>query len=501
MDAPTIEAADDSPTMMKKFFRGAGIIAVTNAALQLKGLVLIPLISKKFGAIGYGAWALVAVLVAMLAPLVGLGIENGFYRYMSATPREKQVQALWGNIVFKTITCGLCALLLWILSAPIAKTWFGGLENASLVALCGLVIYSTLLINDAKSFFRISQHAGWLSAFTMVQGFGNLGAVILAYLLGGGIFEIVAATAVLDLILSLFILVYLGFKYGLGQFDFVLIKKFISYGAVLIPAAYATWALNLSDRLFLAHYRTLQDIGVYSVAYSIGYLGINLFFNPLWMMYPPVATKAWEEGNSAQIQHLFVNSIKVALGFLIPCIVGIGVLGKPIIFHLSKAEFLPGAKLMPLIALGYLFLMFGSYWTINLGLGMKQKISSISSVIAALLNIGLNWLMIPPWGITGAAVATCLSFFVLFGIDFWFGRKILILPLPMGFITKALISSGIMAIIGVMGVSWALEDKLNLIVMILLCSIVYFFLLFCFKAFDYRELKHLKEMRMWLKGV
>ena len=62
-----------------------------------------------------------------------------------------------------------------------------------------------------------------------------------------------------------------------------------------MPAAYAMWALNVSDRVFLIRYRTLQEIGVYSLAYSLGYLSINLFFNPIWMMYPPAATKFWEE--------------------------------------------------------------------------------------------------------------------------------------------------------------------------------------------------------------
>jgi len=501
MNNSEVKPVNNYPSTIGKFFLGAGLIGVTNAALQLKGLILIPIISKNFGAIGYGAWTQVAVLVSLLTPLVGMGIENGYYRYMSSASRTEQVQALWNSIVVKTVTCGLVALLLWALSGSIAQFWFGGLENAPLVAICGFVIYSALFANDAKSFFRISQQVGWFSTFTLIQGFGNTGAVIIVFLLGGGVFEIVAVGAGFDLLLSILVFIFLGLKYRLGRFDVGLLKKFISFGAVLMPAAYAMWALNVSDRVFLIHYRTLQEIGVYSLAYSLGYLSINLFFNPIWIMYPPAATKSWEEGNIAQIQDLFQKSTKLALGLLIPCIIGIGVIGRPLVFHLSSSEFISGASLIPLIALGYLFHMLGSYWTINLGLGMKQKISTFSFLVAAIFNLILNWLLIPPLGITGAAFSTLISFFLQFSIDFWFGRKILFLPLPLGFIAKALISSIIMGIVGFLGVNWAMEGKMKLVLLIVVCSTIYFTLLFCLKGFSQGEFRSVKrQVEFWLKG-
>lgn len=500
MDNSKVNPVTDSLTTIRKFFLGAGLIGITNAALQLKGLILIPIISKTFGTIGYGAWTQVAVLVSLLTPLVGMGIENGYYRYMSSASRTEQVQALWNSIIVKTVTCGLVALLLWILSGSVAQFWFGDLENAALVAICGFVIYSTLLTNDAKSFFRVSQQAGWFSTFTLIQGFANIGAVVLVFLLGGGVFEIVAVGAGCDLFLSILVFIFLGLKYGFGRFDVSLLKKFISFGAVLMPAAYAMWALNVSDRVFLIRYRTLQEIGVYSLAYSLGYLSINLFFNPIWTMYPPAATKLWEEGNIAQIQDLFRKSTKLALGLLIPCIIGIGVIGRPLVFHLSSPEFIPGASLMPLIGLGYLFHMLGSYWTINLGLGMRQKISTFSFFVAAIFNLVLNWLLIPPLGITGAAFSTLISFFLQFSIDFWFGRKVLFLPLPGGFIAKALISSIVMGTVGFLGANWAMEGKMKLVLLIVLCSMIYFALLFFVKGYSPREFGSVKrQVGFWLK--
>jgi O-antigen/teichoic acid export membrane protein len=137
--------------------------------------------------------------------------------------------------------------------------------------------------------------------------------------------------------------------------------------------------------------------------------------------------------------------------------------------------------------------MVGSFWSVNLSLGMKQKISGFSSMGAALLNILLNWLLIPPWGIIGAALSTLFAFSLQFGIDFWFGRKILTLHIPLDFIKKSLISSAAMSVVGLFGVSWAMESKLNLILLVISCSAVYFISLSCLKAFHFRELSFSKE--------
>ena len=294
----------------RKFFRDALWVGATNIILQLKGLVLIPLLSKKFGAIGYGAWAQVAVLVALLSPLLGMGIVQGYGRYMPAESKEEQARSLWSLVWFHTGTAVLCAGALWILAGPLAEFLLGSAENYMLVTVCGLIIYADLLLNDAKAFFRIGLNVRVLNSIVLLQGFGSLGVVYYVFLSGGGVLEIIAANAVFSLLLAVLCLVGIVWKYGVGRPRIRNIRRFIAFGWVLIPSAYSMWALNLADRLFLAHFRTLADIGIYSVAYAIGYLPIQLIFQPIWIFYSPTATKLWENGEYAEIQKLFIRVMR-----------------------------------------------------------------------------------------------------------------------------------------------------------------------------------------------
>ena len=67
--------------------------------------------------------------------------------------------------------------------------------------------------------------------------------------------------------------------------------------------------------------------------------------------------------------------------------------------------------------------MIASYFSINLSLAKKPGISTISLFIAAAINLCLNFILIPPFGIMGAAVAVCLSFGTQMVIEIGFGRK------------------------------------------------------------------------------
>ena len=428
--------------MLERFFRDAFWIAVTNLVLQLKGLILIPLLTKKFGAIGYGTWAQVGVLVGVLSPLLGIGIEYGYSRHMPARVREEQARFLWSLVWLQTSTAILCGVCLWLFSKPLSMFLLGSADEYILVIVCGLVVYANLLLNDVKSFFRIGRNPRFLNVVVLIQGFGNLVAVYVVYLAGGGVLEIVAVGTLFDLFLAALFLGAIAWKYGIWLPDLSMARKFITYGWVLLPAGYAMWILNLSDRLFLAHYRTLADIGVYSVAYTIGCLPILLILSPIWMFYSPVATKAWEKRDFAEIKKIFSASIKLIWALILLFVGLLVTFYRPFMLLITSEEFLAGPWLAVIICMGYTFSVVGSYGAVTLGLAMRPKLVTYTHIGAAIVNILFNWLLIPAYGIYGAAVATCLAFSLQCVAEFSLGAKYLSLKLPLLFMAKCCIAVG-----------------------------------------------------------
>ena len=150
----------------------------------------------------------------------------------------------------------------------------------------------------------------------------------------------------------------------------------IKYGLPLLPAAYAMWGLNWMDRLFLVHYQSLDAIGVYSAAYGLGYLVIQVFVNPIWALYPNSVAELHNSGDKAGVDRL-LHTITYGISFS-RCrqSLAYGRLSEPIITVVAGSAFRYGALVMPIIALAYLFHMLASFGDVSVGLAYRQHFAT-----------------------------------------------------------------------------------------------------------------------------
>lgn len=409
--------------MLRKYFRAVGILGITEVLLRLKGLVLMPILTKSFGAVNYGIWAQVSVIVSVLTPIMVLGTDSAALRFLPGKGQQ-EVRRGFSTLLlyYALISIGIGVLLL-AFSQPMATSFFDDVSNARFVALCGGVVFAGIMTGLCRQFYRL---IGSVKAYSIANIAQSLYSTVIGLVVAisrGTIFEVVLLSLIADLLLSAILLAHIAWRYGLGRPDFAVLLKFVSFGLPLVPAAYAMWVLNLANRLFIIHYGSLQDLGVYSAVYSLGYMFISLIFNPIWLMYPPTAAELYNQGRMDELSNLFRQSTRLALGLLIPAMIGLSVLGVPILRLLSTEEFVRGATLVPVITLAYTFHMLSSYYDVSLGLVGQQLWSTINISIAAGVNLLLNYALIPTWGIAGAASATALGFGLQFCLSAWRGSR------------------------------------------------------------------------------
>ena len=77
--------------MIRKFFKDAGFVSGSEVLLKLKGLIIIPLLTYHFGAVNYGVWSQVLILIAIIAPFVMLSTDSGFMRHAMIFAGRKQL--------------------------------------------------------------------------------------------------------------------------------------------------------------------------------------------------------------------------------------------------------------------------------------------------------------------------------------------------------------------------------------------------------------------------
>ena len=471
--------------MLKKYLHSVGVLGATEVLLRLKGLILVPILAKCFGTVNYGIWAQVSVITSMLLPLALLGTDSAAVRFLPGLPADRQHRGLFTLASYYLLVSLVVIALLWGIARPVAVTCFGGGEHARFVVLCGGVVAAGLLTGLCRNYFRVIGRTGAFAALNLLQALYSAGIAAGVAAAHGSIATIITLELACDLLLATGVLLYIGVRHGFAAPDWSLLGKFVRFGLPLVPVGYAVWALNLADRVILSKYCGMADVGVYSCVYSLGYLAIGLCFNPVWLMYPTLAADLYNRGQKAELGNLFRQSTRLALGMLTPAIVGLGLVADPLLRLFATTEFAAGAPVMPVVALGYLFFMMAAYFDTALALAGKQGWSTVAVTVAAVVNIGLNLLWIPRFGIAGAALATLAGFALQLGVVILPGRTCMEFPFDWLFLGKVCAATG-----GMAGVLWFFPKTpapLWLVANILCGIVVYGVFMLCFKAVSQRE--------------
>jgi O-antigen/teichoic acid export membrane protein len=401
--------------MIKQFFRNASVLSITEIILKTKGLILIPLLTHYFGAMNYGLWSQVTVLVSTLIPLITLGTDNAVILFLPGMETEKQKKVYSSWVLFISLITLLFSALIWVFNPFFSRVFFGdGVDYSAYIFVSIISLMITMMMNVFRNWFRIHNQVKTYAIISISQAVINILAVVFVLVYRFDVIRFIQVTLAGEGILVLWLFLRISMKFGWSTPDYSLLGSMIRFGLPLVPAGYAMWGLNSLDRIFLVQYSTMAEIGIYSTIYSLGYMVIQHFVNPIWTLFPNTAASLYNKGNNEGLQRLFNFSTGAMLIICLPSFAGLYLLGKPILQLLTPPEFIHAASIISIVAIGYFFLMLSAYYETALGLVRKQYFSTVSIIVAVVTNIILNFVLIPRFSILGAAIATSLSFSIQF---------------------------------------------------------------------------------------
>jgi O-antigen/teichoic acid export membrane protein len=401
--------------MIRKFFRDAGYLLVIELLIRFKAIIALPLLTQRLGAEAYGAWSQVAVVVATVIPLAILGTDSAVMRFLPGSQAVEKRRQFTAWMVMLFVMSGMGAALLLLLRGPVTRFFFADHHQAwTLLLFAGASLCVTILLNGLRNWFRLNDNAlGW-GMSTGLQAFLNLAGIVAAITTEADLVAVLLYTLVADMVSALCLAGWIALKRGWGTPDLSILPALVRFGLPLVPMGFAMWGLNYVDRVVIVKYGTMSDIGVYSVAYTLGSMAVQMLMGPIWAMYYPTVAALQNEGCHERIQPLFNHSVGSILLIVLPVITGLAVLGRPLITVIAGDAFVQGAAVMWMVALGYLFSMLSSYCEASLSLAFRQYFSTVAMFLALAVNLVLNLIWVPKYSIHGAAAATLVAFMAQF---------------------------------------------------------------------------------------
>lgn len=388
----------------KKLAFNTVIFAVGTFSSKFLVFLMLPLYTRVLTNAEYGEIDLVVQTCNILIPVVSAGILNAVIRFgLERAVPQKSV-----------FSVGLFTILFGFLAFCLARPFVQSIYFISdYVGYVYLFVLTSGVHSLCSNFIR-SQEQVKLYAFDGILRTILIVALNIVFLmvLRYGVEGYLLATILSDAI-SAVILFFVARLYrfiSLSGIDKILIKDMLKYSLPLIPTTISVWIINISDRYILSYLIGNEATGLYAVAYKVPTIITIMaaIFMDAWQIS---SVSEYKEKDGARF---FTQVFRVysSLVFLISS--AIVAFTKIITGVLVSADFYTAWRFMPVLVMATTFACFATFLS---SIYMNEKKSGhvlLTTAISAVINIVLNIILIPIYGIQGAAIATLFSYIVMF---------------------------------------------------------------------------------------
>jgi len=388
----------------RKLISNTIIFGIGTFGSKVLVFLLMPLYTRVLSSSDYGVVDLIIQTSNLLIPIVSLGIANAVIRFgLDKSVKKSDVF----SIGLVTIFCGFVIFLMLI---PVLSkiTYISG--HTVLIYIFVLMSCLRTLCSQfvrAKEYVKLYAFDGVISTITIII-FNVLFLVIFKL----GITGYVMAIVMSDLLSTLFLF------WAAKLHRYVQIKNInkevaismVKYSIPLIPATIFWWITNVSNRFIVAYVLGSEANGIYAVSYKIPTIIVlisNIFMDA-WQM------SAVTEEDKLSREKFFSKVFKVYQSILFLSASGIILFSKVVTKLLVSDAFYLSWKYIPFLVMATTFsclvTFLGSVYMVE-----KKSILTLSTtIVGAVVNVVLTFILINKYDVNGAAFATFISYFIVF---------------------------------------------------------------------------------------
>lgn len=392
---------------------------------RITSIILLPLYTKYLRPTDYGVIAILDLVAGTLSILLGTGIVSAASRYHFEVKTEREQQAVWWTgLTLCVISATGILLPLMLLRAGLARITLGP-QVANGGYYYGLILanlWFDVVGQLPDSYIKVrkkSQVSVELSLIRLVVNMAlNVSFLVTFHL---GVAGILLGNLISGVGLTFGFLVIVIRDLGAYSFHWPLLRQFWRFGGPLIVAAFLAMLMHQADRFFLRFFVSIEQIGIYSFAYTIGQ-GVNtLYVMPFSAIWGAVV---YEIAHKSNARVIYVEVFQYFFYGLALVMLGVSLFARQLLSYIAAPDYAGAASLVPIICLAYLFYSLHEHFKVPVMLVKKTMNLLPAFVAATLTNVGMNFILIPRLGIAGAAWASVATFIVFSFVGLWRYRRI-----------------------------------------------------------------------------
>jgi O-antigen/teichoic acid export membrane protein len=476
----------------RRLFNDTIIYGTGRVLLQLFAVLLVPVWTRVFSPSDYGIIEVVASGLMAVALFASLGLESAsqrsYFDYSEGADRTRVLST--AAIALFTSSLVMSGLVI-AFRGDIARELLGNESYSTLVLVAALTIPAGILTNFTQEVMRL-RHQPWrYTAISIVTGLGSM-AFALVFVL---VFDLHLRGYYLGVLVGTTVALVVGWILVRGAIRLILdrreLRVMLAYGLPLVPVAASTWVLQLADRFFLLHYSTLHELGLYGVAYRLANL-LLLGSTAFALAWVPLMFEMHAKEPSAE-RALRARSLNYVTFSLCFGAVFLSAYAREIFQTITSPAFAEAYKAVGLLAGSAVFIGMNSVTISGISIVRRTAYLARYTAYAAVLNIALNFLLIPRLEMVGAALATFVTYAYLAALYYYRSEKLD--PAPFEHRRLALILAAATVVIAVG--TFVQLDPLWLDALVKIPIVLaYPALLFAVRAFDWKTVLDVRDFAL-----
>ena len=491
--------------VLRQLAKGAG----TSFLFGLIGYVLVffykLLAARYFGAEQLGVYSLVETIFYITSLFAVIGVSGGIPRYLPLYETEKKYELLTGYLryIFRIpiILSLLLIGILWLSAEDITSFFNFPDELTTFIKLIALALPCNVISRSIRGIFvakkkMVYNGMGYLVVEKVTLCIGIVLIMFLKLSLWWLVFTFLCsmiAGSVYDVVTY-----YLKIRLPSVKNAIFHRKEWFLFSVPLFFTSVFSYVINWTDKLVVGKMLSAGELGMYSVAQSLGGT-ISFFETAFTTIFIPLIVESYARKENEKISLLFKKAGSWIMGL------GIAPGLVLIVFSSSVIDFLYGEQYVK----GYLILIvLASGFLITNGLGLSSQVLMLHkktkwifyiNLGTAIMNIILSIVFVAIWGFVGAAIATAITLMTRNVISLLLARKYEKLDIDWIFYGKAMLAGGIG--VGIVKVSFnAVEISWFWIAtMGLVYLLIYSVLLVVFKSFKEEDIMIISAIEKKMK--
>ena len=418
---------------IKKVAKGGVIIFAAIMLSSLAFFIYRIIAARYLGPSGYGMLTLGIVILKITTIFGLLGIHMSIGKFISHYLVRKQYGEAKGLLIASfSVTISFSLFLFFLLYA------FSGFIEQNILRIEGIsaiiqifslgIPFSVITQLLMYYFFAFKKPGYVVISESIFEKLTNLLFLLFAIFISASVYFL-SLGYILSLVISSIAGIFLFrskilaiFKKGTKPlFE---LKQLISFSFPLMIAGVLGAALAWTDTIFIGIYRSSSDVGIYNAAYLIA-SSLMILWVSFGEVFYPIISELYARRAKASISRIFEVASRWIFILALPIFVFILIFPTQTLSLVFGKSFLEANLPLLILAVGYFFITISGLTDQGLRTFKRTKFIGISTFASFLMNILLNFLLVPSYGMAGAAIATSMTIITFSIIRIIVFRKIL----------------------------------------------------------------------------